>query len=501
VPTVEDLGQKVKAKYPGQYDDFSNAELGERVKAKYPDAYKDFSDRSVSTRAKENLDPTSPKARKNEAIIQTAAQDEKNLYGRFAKDAALAAAAGLTAPFTAGASIPAAMAIAGGAGLAGGTAGELFKSIIGSSEVPKTAGGLAKTLGFDTAAFAGGEGFGRLIGVVGKTLLPKLVVQTAAQATKGKQLLQQAYSETSEKLYGAIDEAASRLADSPTAAKTATRSIVLRQDGPPIMGYLEGKVVPNTAAGPTTGSWYTYVDKPLKNFYDRLEKLPRMSGKFGQRFGGLTPKASEVVADLESQLRVVNGAITEQPLPGVIRAQHSLQKAAYEDTGLATEEAHIFRKAAAELGDIIKGELKDVGPAAQALYKQANDLVKTEMVNNAAVNLTRKGVASLARKMFSPAVGFSAGYVGSGGNLKSALAGAAVGAALPEVSYFILKQTLAHPKAGPLMRKAADLALDGKSGPAGVLAARAMVMAGARQTLKSAGDQTQPEPVQAQPAP
>ena len=43
MPSVEELGQKVKAKYPGQYGDLSDLELGRRVKDKYPDAYADFS--------------------------------------------------------------------------------------------------------------------------------------------------------------------------------------------------------------------------------------------------------------------------------------------------------------------------------------------------------------------------------------------------------------------------------------------------------------------------
>jgi hypothetical protein len=42
--TIIDLGKKVKAKYPGQYDDLPDAEVGTRVKAKYPGAYDDFSD-------------------------------------------------------------------------------------------------------------------------------------------------------------------------------------------------------------------------------------------------------------------------------------------------------------------------------------------------------------------------------------------------------------------------------------------------------------------------
>jgi hypothetical protein len=42
--TIIDLGKKVKAKYPGQYDDLADDEVGRRVKAKFPGAYDDFTD-------------------------------------------------------------------------------------------------------------------------------------------------------------------------------------------------------------------------------------------------------------------------------------------------------------------------------------------------------------------------------------------------------------------------------------------------------------------------
>jgi hypothetical protein len=42
--TITDLGQKVKAKYPGQYDDLPDDEVGRRVKTKFPGAYDDFAD-------------------------------------------------------------------------------------------------------------------------------------------------------------------------------------------------------------------------------------------------------------------------------------------------------------------------------------------------------------------------------------------------------------------------------------------------------------------------
>lgn len=44
VLTVGDLGRKVKAKYPGAYDDLSDDDLGRKFKAKYPGSYDDFVD-------------------------------------------------------------------------------------------------------------------------------------------------------------------------------------------------------------------------------------------------------------------------------------------------------------------------------------------------------------------------------------------------------------------------------------------------------------------------
>jgi hypothetical protein len=43
VADIRELGKKVKAKYPGEYDDMDDVELGRRVRAKYPE-YSDFTD-------------------------------------------------------------------------------------------------------------------------------------------------------------------------------------------------------------------------------------------------------------------------------------------------------------------------------------------------------------------------------------------------------------------------------------------------------------------------
>lgn len=42
--TIVDLGQKVKAKYPGKYDDMPDADVGRSVKVKFPGQYDDFAD-------------------------------------------------------------------------------------------------------------------------------------------------------------------------------------------------------------------------------------------------------------------------------------------------------------------------------------------------------------------------------------------------------------------------------------------------------------------------
>jgi hypothetical protein len=51
---ISDLGRKVKAKYPGVYDDLPDAEVGRRVRAKYPE-YSDFENEPIKAEAKRPL--------------------------------------------------------------------------------------------------------------------------------------------------------------------------------------------------------------------------------------------------------------------------------------------------------------------------------------------------------------------------------------------------------------------------------------------------------------
>lgn len=55
--TVVELGQRVKQKYPGTYDDLPDAEVGRKVKAKFPGSYEDFADTPPAASRLENLKP------------------------------------------------------------------------------------------------------------------------------------------------------------------------------------------------------------------------------------------------------------------------------------------------------------------------------------------------------------------------------------------------------------------------------------------------------------
>lgn len=416
--------------------------------------------KSVSERARANQDPASPGNVQSNRIIAEAAQDEKNLYGRFAKDAALAVAAGAAAPFTGGASVLGALAIAGGAGAAGSLAGTGIQKYIGSNETPRSVGDLASVVGFDAASFVAGEGAGRLVGVVGKKLLPKFIIQTAGQVENGKKVLLQMYGATSRQLDAVIDSAAA-------------------------------------AAGKPNG-WTVGVDTVLKDLDSSLKNLPNMKNAFGRRFGGLTEKASETVSNIAETLATAGGNVVDQDLKGVIATYHSLQKMAFLDKSLSAREKDVFRKAAVDLGNVVKKAVKQVGPEAESLFKEANFVAKADMARDAALDLTTVGLKMLVKKAGLPLGATAIGYATAGA--PGAAVGAGLSLGLPHVATFVLKQTLKHPQAAPLMKKAVDIAIEGHGKEAETIATKAMQMAGARAIISDLKDMISP-PEQAEPAP
>lgn len=74
MPTVQDLGQAIKKRYPGQYDDVDDAKLGQIIKQKYPGEYDDFEELGATPRTLTDQLRTSPVG---EYVKETA----KNLPG------------------------------------------------------------------------------------------------------------------------------------------------------------------------------------------------------------------------------------------------------------------------------------------------------------------------------------------------------------------------------------------------------------------------------------
>ena len=139
--TVAELGQKVKAKYPGQYDDMPDVLLGQKIKLKFPGQYDDFSDTPADRVAA--IKARMPALRQQAQQAQQEAQklnDPGQQIGQAAHGAgvwgarqlpAVGAAVGmaagavpgaLTALPTGGLSVPVAMSGGGMLGAAGGEA-------------------------------------------------------------------------------------------------------------------------------------------------------------------------------------------------------------------------------------------------------------------------------------------------------------------------------------------------------------------------------------------
>lgn len=393
-------------------------------------------------------------ARKNLAgnlAAQTAGQYEQDISdaaGQFAGTAAAAIPAAVAAPFTAGASLPAAMGIAAGAGALGGLAREGTKAAFGSNELPRSEGDLAKTLAVDAVLGAAGEGAGRAIAKAGVTLAPKLLERAASKFEAGQNLLEQAFVDTRGKLTAEI-RAAGR---------------------------------PSVDVGST-----------LETLYDKIATLPRGRGAFGKRFTDPTNKAAEILRALEEDMATSGGGISsKQPLDSLIRLKGSLQQMAWKEKSLAAEERQAFKQAAISLDAAIRKGLASLGGEAPALYERSLDLMKTQVVNDGAVQIAENFLKSIGGKLTAGAAigGAAGGYQQK--SLSGALAGAAGGALVAgsanalaaKTIPWMLERTLSNPEAGKVLKEAINYAAAGKMGQAHVLAARAFGIARIRQTLK-----------------
>lgn len=177
---MSELTKRVRAKYPGVYDDMDDATLEKAVLAKHPE----YADLAQPTEAK----PSAAAPKPSETPSKIGMSD---LIGAVA--GALHAVPGLSsmlgerdptvmnavrehpiesgamlggavaAPLTGGASIPAAMAAAGLGGAGGAGLGMIANAIAGQADSPTTAGGVLSRMGSEGATQATAEGAGRLV--------------------------------------------------------------------------------------------------------------------------------------------------------------------------------------------------------------------------------------------------------------------------------------------------------------------------------------------------
>src|SRR5574340_791473 len=188
------------------YAVFSDAELGQAIKKKNPGVYDDYGDDEIGNAMRVKTTPqlgeVSKQPRKNLANVQADqaaaqyGQDITNAKTQFAGTVAAAIPAAAIAPFTAGASVPAAMGMMGAAGLMGGVYREGVKAAGGSTELPATTKDLVKSLALDTVMGAAGEGLARGIGYATMSLAPKLLERAASKFTAGQELLEKTFTDT-----------------------------------------------------------------------------------------------------------------------------------------------------------------------------------------------------------------------------------------------------------------------------------------------------------------
>lgn len=155
---MSDLTTRIRAKFPGAYDDMSDADLEKAVLAKHPE-YADLASKH---------EPTAPAQQQGDLGHYAGYKrigDAVMSAGKAAIDhpvQSLAAIGSLAAvPLTGGASLLPGMAAAGLGAAGGAGIGSIVNAIRGGENGPRTAGDVAKTMATEGALGAAGEGAGR----------------------------------------------------------------------------------------------------------------------------------------------------------------------------------------------------------------------------------------------------------------------------------------------------------------------------------------------------
>jgi hypothetical protein len=177
-----DLAKRLRAKYPGAYDDMDDAALERAVIAKHPE-YADMARPAPDAGAKPDgsLGRFAGYKMLGDAVMGAGKAAINNPVQSLAILGGMAAA-----PLTGGASIPASMAAAGLGAAGGAGIGSIVNAARGGANGPTSASGVAKTMATEGALGATGEGVGQGIGRILKAG-GKLVYKTALRPSKGLQ--------------------------------------------------------------------------------------------------------------------------------------------------------------------------------------------------------------------------------------------------------------------------------------------------------------------------
>lgn len=453
--TVEDLGKKVKAKFPGQYDDLSDVDLGTKVKAKFPDAYKDFADKKTPLFG---LSKVAAARKASIGVEQTKAgyeQDISAAKSKFVGDvaktipvAATLATGGLAAPLAFGA-----MALAGGAS---GVYEETAKLALGAEDAATSPKQLARRLGVDAALSAGAQGAGtiagKLLSVAGKSVLEPMVARAAAKADTGKTILG---------TYGGKLLNQLRSAD---AAAGAPKISIQRE-----LDDLEASV-----ALRKTGT------------SDAFNSL--WGGKTGGE-GVLAPGEGGVAQKIHAW------SMNDGTASGLAEIKGELSQAAYKRPNLNHEERTALKAFVEKLDQKLTNQFDKIGAKdTYAGYKETvNQLHRFNAASDVA-NLALRHMAWRAGYLVAGAGAVGGGgygyqHGGVGGALAGAVAGAtaitAASAAIQKGAPFLLEKMLADKTAAPLANRAINSMMTGDTKGAVAIMSRAAAQVGAKDLLAS----------------
>lgn len=177
MPTVADLGQRLKAKYPGIYDDLSDDEVGRRIKTKYPESYGDFSD--PTPRPGTGLPPPVVATAQNNPIFSGMKNPDLRVLDALPTVGGFVGGAGGAALGTLAGGVGAIPGEIGGAAL-GGSAGEGLRQYLKGERV--NPGRVLREGAFQGAGQALGIGAAKGIGAVAGKLIDRAAAARGIEA-------------------------------------------------------------------------------------------------------------------------------------------------------------------------------------------------------------------------------------------------------------------------------------------------------------------------------